>query len=149
MDATMDQLYAEMRKMNETQTAQGQMLAVQSSVLNQIVARLDQSNQATAAQGAQIATLVTEVTVMKNETAAWRSELNGINAWRADTLNQFIPRREVEALRHEERIKDLEDSRDATGERQFSFLQWLTSNGLTTLFFLIMLIITIYSTFYK
>jgi len=139
MDTTMEQLYAEMRKFTETQ-------AVQSQMLTQIMQRLDQSAQASIMQSGQIAALVTDVSVIKTEMSLWRSDLNALNSWRADTSNLFIPRREVEALRHEERIKALESDKDEEGEKQVTFMQWLTTNGLTTLFFLIMLIITIYNT---
>jgi hypothetical protein len=141
MDVTMEQLYSEMRKLSEGQ-------AVQAQMLTQVLQRLDQHTQISAQQGAQIATLVTEVSVLKSEVATRNLEIVSLQNYRASMSDLFVPRKELEAQNHEGRIKTLENAKDENSDKQFNFLQWLTSNGLTTLFFLIMLIITIYSTFH-
>lgn len=140
-------LIQEITKIREAQAVQGQMLT-------QIMQTLNQQSQASAEQGAKIALLITDVTVVKNEVSTWRSEINGINAWRADSNNLFVPRKEHEAQRHEQRISELEKALVANAtskvqevqhneESKHSFLQWIAGNGLSMLTFLVMLTLTL------
>lgn len=121
--------------------------ALQGQVLQQIMQNLTLNTQASAQQAMQIGNLVTDVTVIKNEFSLLRSEIGNINAWRSDSNILFIPRKEHEAARHEERIKTLETAQATDADKRQSLTQWIASNGLTVLTFLILITLTFISLF--
>ena len=128
MDITMDQLYSEMRKLSEGQ-------AVQAQMLTQVLQRLDQHTQISAQQGAQLAALVTEVSVLKSEVSTRNLEIVSLQSWRADMPNLYIPRKEQEAQDYGGHIDDLREDftelkKDITAHRTSSFsnaVQWSIS----------------------
>lgn len=138
----MEQLHIELREMSRVQAVQGQMLF-------QIMEGQKEQTKTSVQQGIQISNLVIDVSVLKNDLSVRNNDIVSLRAFQADMVNTFMPRREQIALRHEERLKALEDRADVSADKQFSFLQWLMSNGITILFFLIMFSITIYTTLHK
>lgn len=138
---TMDQqLLDDVRRISEQQ-------AVQNQMLQQIMQQLQTNAQASAQQSAQLSALSGEMLVIKNENAKYQSEINSLNTWKNDTFNLFIPRREYEELK--ERVKNVETWQREIGEKQgesrMNLFQWIVSNGISVLIFLIGIILAIYS----
>lgn len=119
--------------------------ALQGQVLQQIMQNLTLNTQASTQQGMQIGTLVTDVTVIKTEFSLLRNEIGNINAWRADSNILFVPRKEHEAAKHEDRISKLEDAQDTDADKHQNFTQWIVNNGLTMLTFFVMIGLTLFN----
>lgn len=123
--------------------------ALQGQVLQQIMQNLTLSTQASAQQAMQISTLVTDVTVIKTEFSLLRNEIGNINAWRADSNILFVPRKEHEAAKHEERISRLENAQGMEADKRQSLTEWIVNNGLSMLTFIVMLGLTLFNIFKK
>ena len=120
MDITMEQIYAGMQRLSEGQLAQsqnmqklGETLAIQGQMLSQIMQSQNQHTQLSAQQGAQIAALITETSVLKNEISTRNLEIASLQSWRSEMPTQYIPRKEHEAQNHTAQIVDLRKDIDA------------------------------------
>lgn len=134
-------------------------LAVQNQVLSTIVQKQEQSAQMASQQSAQLAVVSTDVAILKSEMPKFQTELASLTAWKTDALNLFIPRREHEALHHEERIAELEEWRRAEQNdkvadqkskniEQRNIFQWIADHALTLILFLLTFGFTLFNVFY-
>lgn len=130
MAITMDTLHEDIVKIKE-------QLAGQVPLLNQIMQQLQQNAISSAQMTTQLSAVSAELLVIKSEMAQRKSQVEALMMWKNDTPNLFIPRREQEAWRYEQRITELEDWRqeftEKIGQEKVNFLTWLLSPGLPIL----------------